>query len=102
MNHSLHLKFYDIIIQKKVDVNLMNTIAHFQIVMLYFLHNQHYPVPKHEEVESDEEPQHSSYIRHQRAEAVGLLLPQHLHGARGHVWPQHCPVLKLGLQYGLR
>ena len=70
--------------------------------MLYFLHTEHYPVPEHEEVESNEEPQHSSNIRHQGAEAVGLLLPQHLHRARGHVGPQHSPVLKLELQYGLR
>ena len=36
------------------------------------------PVPEHEEVESNEEPQHSSYIRHQGEGGVGLYLLQNL------------------------
>ena len=86
--------------QFKIKLILMNTIAHFKIVIVYFLHTEHNPVPEHEEVESNEEPQHSSHICHQGAEAVRLLLLQHLHRVRGHVGPQHRPVLKLELQYG--
>ena len=36
------------------------------------------PVPEHEEVESNEESQHSSYIRHQGEGGVGLNLLQNL------------------------
>ena len=42
------------------------------------LHTQHYPVPDHEEVEANEEPQHSAYIRHQGEGGVGGHLPHHL------------------------
>ena len=41
-------------------------------------HRPDNPVPEHEEVESNEEPQHSSYIRHQGEGRVGLYLLNNL------------------------
>ena len=45
-----------------------------------------YPVPDHDEVEANEEPQHSPAVRHQGAEGEGQLLPHDLNGSTGEFW----------------
>ena len=47
------------------------------------------PVPDHEEVESNEEPQHSSYIRHQGEGGVGLNLLQNLDLVTDERWTKY-------------
>ena len=46
----------------------------------------HYPVPDHDEVEANEEPQHPPTVRHQGAEGEGLLFPHNLNGSTGEFW----------------
>ena len=57
------------------------------------LHPPDNPVPEHEEVESNEEPQHSSYIRHQGEGGVGLYLLQNLDLITGKYWSQACMLI---------
>ena len=45
--------------------------------------SNHYPVPDHDEVEANEEPQHPPTVRHQGAEGEGLLFPHNLNGSTG-------------------
>ena len=48
------------------------------------------PVPYHEEVESNEESQHSSHIRHQGEGGVGLNLLHYLNLLAGEYWTNAC------------
>ena len=54
------------------------------------VHTTHDPVQYYEEVESNEEPQHSSYIRHQGEGGVGLYLLQNLDLVTNKGWTKNC------------
>ena len=59
------------------------------------------PVPEHEEVESNEEPQHSSYIRHQGEGGVGLYLLQNLDLLAGKYWTYACVLMRILHNHGV-
>ena len=63
-----------------------------EFVHVHPFHTQDNPVPDYEEVESNEEPQHSSYIRHQGEGGVGGHLLQNLDLVVDECWPQDCNI----------
>ena len=69
------------------EIIILVSHKNVEVFYLHSLDPPDNPVPEHEEVESNEEPQHSSYIRHQGEGGVGLYLRQIMDLVTHERWP---------------
>ena len=69
------------------EIIILVSLKNVEVFYLHSLDPPDNPVPEHEEVESNEESQHSSYIRHQGEGGVGGNLRQIMDLVTHERWP---------------